>query len=306
MTNLGPGDGDERRARRAAPGRRAARVDLARAGLLAPDARSSCTARSARSPAARPSRSSSTRSCRRTPATRSTSSTSAATRPRSAQPTCSGARRRRRPGATGSARPAPPRRFDDGYELPSGFTVAAGRDRARRPTARSSAATACSRAPTGSSSSPTARSRARRRRRPARPTGVAAAADRREGRRQLRRAAVERLPDHLVHRHGEPGRLRLQRARRARSPPIGLTNGTSYTFTVTASNGAGPGPASAASNAVTPLAVPAPPTGVTAVGGDRQAHRQLLALAVRLRSPTTPRRRSRAARPRTAPRARSP
>lgn len=36
----------------------------------------------------------------------------------------------------------------------------------------------------------------------------------------------------------------------------GLTNGTSYTFTVTATNGAGTSPASSASNAVTPLAVP--------------------------------------------------
>jgi hypothetical protein len=52
---------------------------------------------------------------------------------------------------------------------------------------------------------------------------------------------------------------------------IGLTNGTSYTFTVTASNGAGPGPASAPSNAVTPLAVPTPPATVTAEAGNGQA-----------------------------------
>jgi hypothetical protein len=35
----------------------------------------------------------------------------------------------------------------------------------------------------------------------------------------------------------------------------GLTNGTSYTFTVVAKNAAGNGPASSASNAVTPVAV---------------------------------------------------
>jgi hypothetical protein len=51
----------------------------------------------------------------------------------------------------------------------------------------------------------------------------------------------------------------------------GLANGTSYTFTVAASTGAGRGPASAASNAVTPLAVPEPPTDVTAEAGDAHA-----------------------------------
>ena len=38
----------------------------------------------------------------------------------------------------------------------------------------------------------------------------------------------------------------------------GLTNGQSYTFTVTATNAVGSGPASSASNAVTPSAIPAP------------------------------------------------
>jgi plastocyanin len=48
---------------------------------------------------------------------------------------------------------------------------------------------------------------------------------------------------------------------------IGLTNGTSYTFTVTATNSVGTGPASAPSNAVTPALLPGAPTGTAAVEG---------------------------------------
>ena len=44
----------------------------------------------------------------------------------------------------------------------------------------------------------------------------------------------------------------------------GLTKGTSYTFTVTATNAVGTGPPSTASNAVIPVAPPGAPTGVTA------------------------------------------
>jgi Domain of unknown function (DUF4082)/Fibronectin type III domain len=53
----------------------------------------------------------------------------------------------------------------------------------------------------------------------------------------------------------------------------GLKGGSSYTFTVTASNSSGSGPASAASNAVTPTTgtVPAAPTGVTATAGNEKA-----------------------------------
>jgi hypothetical protein len=63
------------------------------------------------------------------------------------------------------------------------------------------------------------------------------------------------------------------------SPPAtsatinGLTGGTSYTFTVQASNSAGPGPVSAPSNAVTPTALTAPsaPTEAQATAGNGSA-----------------------------------
>ena len=51
----------------------------------------------------------------------------------------------------------------------------------------------------------------------------------------------------------------------------GLVLGESYTFTVAATNRRGEGPPSAASNPVTTLAVPDPPSDVTAVAGDASA-----------------------------------
>ncbi|MGQ0507839.1 MAG: beta strand repeat-containing protein [Myxococcaceae bacterium] len=51
----------------------------------------------------------------------------------------------------------------------------------------------------------------------------------------------------------------------------GLTNGTEYSFKIAAQNSVGTGPASAATNAVTPAALPGAPTNVVAARGNAQA-----------------------------------
>ena len=51
----------------------------------------------------------------------------------------------------------------------------------------------------------------------------------------------------------------------------GLTNGTAYTFRVTATNAIGNSVASSVSNSVTPATIPGAPTNVTATAGDTQA-----------------------------------
>ncbi len=67
----------------------------------------------------------------------------------------------------------------------------------------------------------------------------------------------------------------------------GLTNGTAYTFTVTATNVAGSGAASQASGAVTPRTVPGAPSGVSGVAGNARVVVSWLAPASDGGSPVT-------------------
>lgn len=77
-----------------------------------------------------------------------------------------------------------------------------------------------------------------------------------------------------------PGNATLKVAGTASSGIVpGLTNGTSYTFTVAATNVAGTSPVSATSNAVVPAAVPGPPTAVAATRGDKSVQLSWVAAA---------------------------
>ena len=51
----------------------------------------------------------------------------------------------------------------------------------------------------------------------------------------------------------------------------GLTNGDTYTFSITATNGVGTGPPSGFTNTVVPVTIPGPPVAKKATGGDSQA-----------------------------------
>ena len=68
-----------------------------------------------------------------------------------------------------------------------------------------------------------------------------------------------------------PGSITATTTQTTLSVP-GLTNGVAYTFKVSATNSVGTGPESAASNPVTPAALPDAPTGIIATSGDKQAN----------------------------------
>ena len=88
-----------------------------------------------------------------------------------------------------------------------------------------------------------------------------------------------RQPHHLLHRHPHHGRQwrappsALDDACRGTSATItGLTDGTSYTFTVAATNAVGTSQPSVQSNSVTPATFPGAPQGVVATAGDGTAN----------------------------------
>ncbi len=88
-------------------------------------------------------------------------------------------------------------------------------------------------------------------------------------------AGEQRVGDHGLRGDAVHGHRRRRPARTFNSTATtqtvtGLTNGTTYTFTVAAKNGNGTGPQSVASGAVT-VGAPVAPTNVTAVPGNGSA-----------------------------------
>ena len=114
---------------------------------------------------------------------------------------------------------------------------------------------------------------------PGAPTGVSAVAGNGSASVSWSAPSNGGSTDHLLHGDavcGVGGAAGDDDDRDSAGDPVtvaGLTNGTSYTFTVAATNGVGTGPASAASNAVTPSAptVPGAPSGVSATAGNGSA-----------------------------------
>ena len=123
---------------------------------------------------------------------------------------------------------------------------------------------------------------------PGAPTGVTATAGNARARGLVGARLRWRQPDHRLHRHRSPGARRAPRAGPSAAPCADSTNGTPYTFTVTATNAAGTGPASAPRPRSRRPTVPGAPTGVTATAGNAQAARGLDRAGLRWRQPPSP------------------
>ncbi len=108
------------------------------------------------------------------------------------------------------------------------------------------------------------------------PTSVTATPGNGSAQVSLDHAFGQRQSDHRLHgdRHRHDHALQRGADGQRSTGPVtvtGLTNGDSYTFTVTATNALGTGAASAASSLTVPTTVPDPPTSVTATPGNGSA-----------------------------------